>query len=371
MADEKDTATGAGPRKRIALDWRAGLGIAISIFLLWLAFRKTNFRDVLREVRTVDPLLLLLATAACTFVFWLRAWRWKSILEPLKPGIPFRSRFASVAIGFAGNNILPARVGEFLRAYSLSRMEKVPLVGSFSSLVMERLLDGIMVVVFLFSAMALPSFPELHGTSLDFPKYARGAGIFVGIGLVGLLLLVFFPRPAVTVVERFVQLLPRRVRRPIIDALEAFLTGVGILRNPVLLARATAWSVLVWLANSLGFYLALRAFHFDLPFSAGLFLNSCIALAVSTPSGPGYVGTYHYAAAAVLGLWGIDQAAAVAYALTFHLAGYIPITTIGVYYAWRTGLTMGEVKRSEETVEVAVEKETGADTIIERRRKPR
>jgi hypothetical protein len=374
MPDRSNAGAEAAPRRRPnLLDWRALVGISLSFILLYFAFRNTNFREVGREVRTIDPLLLLVATALATFVFWVRAWRWKSILHPLKPDIPFRSRFASVTIGFMGNNLLPARIGEFLRAYSLSRQEAVTLVGSFASLVMERLFDGICVISFLFIAMALPDFPEIRvRPGIDYPAIATGAGIFVAAGIVVLVLLVLFPLPAVRGMERFAQVLPKRVRRPLIDALEAFLTGVGILRRPLLLSRAGFWSVVLWLVNAAGFYFAFRAFGIDLPFTAALFFQSCIALAVSAPSGPAFFGIYHAAAMAVLvGMWGVEQARAAAYAITYHLAGFIPVTLIGLYYAWRIGLSMGEVKRSEETVEDAVEQATGADVIIERRQPPR
>jgi uncharacterized protein (TIRG00374 family) len=374
MADTPQNAPVAPPRRRPRLlDWRALVGIGLSIVLLYFAFRNMDFRKVRDEIRTIDPLLLVLATALCTFVFWLRAWRWKSILEPLKPDIPFRSRFSSVAIGFAGNNLLPARIGEFLRVYALSRQERVTIVGSLASLVMERLLDGIMVIGFLFISMGLPNFPEMHiKPNIDYPAIATGAGIVILTAIVILLLLVIFPHKAVSGMERIAQFLPKRVRRPLIDALEAFLTGVAILRKPLLLARAGFWSIVIWMVNAAGFYFAFRAFHIDLPFSAALFFQSVVALAVSIPSGPAFVGVYHYAAITVLAaLWAVPEPRAAAYAITYHLAGFIPITAIGLYYGWRIGLSLGEVQESEETVEDAVEKETGSDQIIERRRHPR
>ena len=373
MPERAEPGAATAPRRSRLLDWRALLGIGLSFVLLYFAFRNTNFRDVGRQIRTIDPLLLLLATALCTLVFWIRAWRWKAILQPLKPDIPFRSRFASVTIGFMGNNLLPARIGEFMRAYSLSRQEAVTLVGSFASLVVERLFDGIMVISLLFLAMRLPDFPEIRiHPDVDFSQIATGVGVFIVGGLVVLLLLVLFPRPAVRGMERVVQYLPKRLRRPLIDALEAFLTGGGILRSPLLLSRAGFWSIVLWLVNAAGFYFAFLAFGIDLPFTAALFFQSCIALAVSAPSGPGFFGIYHFAATKVLVLmWGVEQARAAAYAITYHLAGFIPVTVIGLYYAWRIGLSMGEVQRSEETIEDAVEKATGSDAIIERRSHPR
>jgi uncharacterized protein (TIRG00374 family) len=266
-----------------------------------------------------------------------------------------------------GNNLLPARIGEFLRAYALSRQDHVSIVGSFASLVIERFLDAFVMVGFLFLAMGLPDFPPMQlGEGTNYPAIARGVGIAVGIAALILLALVLFPGRAVAIMERSVGVLPRKVRRPIIDALEAFLAGVGILRNPLLLLRAGGWSLVLWLVNAGGFYFAFRAFDLDLTFTAALFFQSCIAIAVSVPSGPAFVGVYHFAAITVLaGIWGVDETRAAAYAISFHLAGFIPVTLIGLYYAWRLGLSMGEAKASEEMVESAVERATGADVIVD------
>jgi glycosyltransferase 2 family protein len=343
-------------RQRRLLDWKAVVGIGISALLLYLTFRRMDMGAVWENLRGVHVPLFLLSSAAATAVFWIRAWRWRTILRPVRD-VPFRSRFAAVTIGFMGNNLLPARIGEFLRAYSLSRMEPVPLVASFASLVIERLFDGIFVIALLFVAMSLPGFPAVDvAEGVGYTGYARVAAVVVLAATLFLFALVLMPQRAVALTERIVVLLPTAVRRPIVDALEAFLSGVGILRDPVLLIRASAWSLVLWLFNAVGFWIAFAAFGLPLPFTAALFFQSAIALAVSVPSGPAFVGVYHGAAVFVLSrMWGAHEAAAGAFAVGFHLAGFIPVTLIGLYYAWRMGLSIGEVKSSEEVVETAVE----------------
>jgi glycosyltransferase 2 family protein len=338
------------------LDWKALLGIAISAVLLYVTFRRMDLAEVWMNLRGVNVPLFLLSAVAATSVFWIRAWRWRGILEPVAT-VPFRSRFAAVTIGFMGNNLLPARIGEFLRAYSLSRMEPVPIVASFASLVIERLFDGVVVIALLFIAMSLPDFPSVAvGAGSAYAGYARAAAVMVGIVIALLLGLVFMPERAVALVERIVVIFPRSFRRPIVDACRAFLTGVAILRSPLLLIRASGWSVVLWLVNALGFWIAFHAFGLDLPFTAALFFQSAIALAVSVPSGPAFVGVYHGAAVFVLAnMWGASTAAAGAFAVGFHLAGFFPVTFMGLYFAWRMGLSFGEVRASEEVVEDAVE----------------
>lgn len=369
---------GAASPRRSLLDWKAVVGLLISAAALWYTFSRMELANVWEDLRRADPLLMLASAAAVTGVFWIRAWRWKAILAPTA-SVPFRSRFEAVTIGFMGNNVLPARVGEFMRAYALSRKEPVPLVASFASLVIERLFDGILVVMLLFVAMSMPGFPEfsaadtitLPGIGLAFTLagLARGVATVVGAVLLVLILLVSFPRPAVAALESMVRILPVRMRRPIVDALEAFLTGVAVLRDPLLLTRVSLWSLALWLFNAFGCWIAFRAFGFDLPFVAAVFFQSAIALAVSIPSGPGFVGVYHGMAVFVLDtLWDESASAAGAFAISFHLAGFIPVTVIGLYYAWRMGLSLAEVKGSEEQVEIEVERVTGVDPADPRRR---
>ncbi|MEX0907096.1 MAG: lysylphosphatidylglycerol synthase transmembrane domain-containing protein [Gemmatimonadota bacterium] len=372
-------ASGRGsppPRRRSLLDWKAAVGILISSAALYFTFRRMDLADVVRELRAADPLLLGLSAAIVTFVFWIRAWRWRAILEPVAD-TTFRSRFAAVTIGFMGNNLLPARVGEFMRAYALSRLEPVPLVASFASLVIERLFDGALVIALLFVALSLPAFPAFSGAeSIALPGFgqsftiaglARGMGFLVGGVMLLLLALVLFPRRAVAAFERVLAVLPDTFRRPLIDALEAFLSGVGVLRNPLLLLRTGSWSAVLWLTNALGCWIAFRAFGYDLPFAAALFFQSAIALAVSVPSAPGFVGVYHGMATFVLAsLWDQPLASAGAFAVGFHLAGFIPVTLIGLYYAWHTGMSLRDATDSETVVEEAVEhavEEAAADDI--------
>lgn len=353
-------------RRGGVLDWKGVLGLTISAVALYYTFSRMDLRSVGNELRAADPLLFLLSAAAVTGVFWIRAWRWRGILAPVAD-VPFRSRFAAVTIGFMGNNLLPARVGEFMRAYALSRTEPVPIVSSFASLLIERIFDGIFVIALLFAAMAMPDFPPFSGsqeinlpgvdTTITIAGLARSLGIVIGAAILLIGMLVLLPRQAVAALERAVRILPRRVRRPIVDALEAFLSGAGVLRNPKLLLGTAAWSLLLWIYNALGAWIAFRAFGLALPFTAAIFLQSAIALAVSIPAAPGFIGVYHSMVVFVLAtLWGASAELAGAFAIGFHLAGFIPVTLIGLYYAWRTGLSLGEVRESEEIVEEAVEK---------------
>ncbi len=347
-----------GGRRIPVLDWKAVVGIGLGIGLLVYSLRGVNALAVLDEIRRADPWLFLLSIVAVTAPMALRAWRWKALLEPVRAGTPFASRFRATMIGFMANNLLPARIGEFARAYAFSRMEPVPVVASFGTLVLERIFDGLIVVSFLFLSMALPGFPSLEAVGVRDPAGAARVAIAVMVGLMLLLLaLVLWPRRAVAVAEAAAgRVLPPSFRRPVVDALEAFLTGIGSLRDPALLARTLHASVWVWLVSGIGFWLAFRAFGIDVPFAAALFLQSLIALAVALPAAPGFFGLWEAAARVGLhDLYGIPLDKAIGFAIGFHMGGFLAVTVWGLYYAWRLGFSLHDVEESEAAVEAAVE----------------
>jgi len=338
--------------------WKALVGVGISIAVLYFALRGVHPGAVLREIGRADLPLFVLAVVVNTVVFALRASRWELLLRPMRRGTRFHSRFSATSIGFMANNLLPARVGEFGRAYALSRLEPIPVSASFASLVVERLLDGITIVALLFFAMALPVFPEVATFGgRDMGAAANALLILFAAAGALLLLMVLWPEAAVRSFERTVaRVLPRGLRRTLVDALRAFLGGLGVLRQPRLLVRAALWSFAVWGVNGLSFWIGFLAFDIQLPFSSAVFLQSVIALAVSLPSAPGFFGLFEGGVrVGLVEVWGVELNKALGFAIGFHMATFIPITVIGLYYVWRLGFSLREVKRSEDVVEDAVE----------------
>jgi uncharacterized protein (TIRG00374 family) len=343
-------------RRRRLLDWKAVVGIIISAAGLYWVFKDQDLGDIVAEVRRADPFYFTLATICATAVFWIRAWRWKALLDPIRADTTFRSRFGATTIGFMGNNLFPARVGEFMRPLALSRQEKLPLVSCFTSIVLERMLDALTVVGLLFLSMTLP-LPGMLGAE-EHTNRARYIGLVMLGVLFVLIAFVAWPRQAVRAMERVVRPLPKRMQRPLVDALEAFLMGASALRNPVLLLRAGSWSIVLWLVNALGFWLAFRAFGMTYDFNAALFFQGLLVVGVSIPAAPGFFGVYEWWARAVLvSIWGANATTANAFAVAYHIAGFIPVTVIGLWYAHQFGISAKEAADSEADVEAAVERD--------------
>jgi len=331
---------------------RVAVSLAVTAFFLWLALHGVKWPEVWRHLRTANWVYLALSTFVGTVAVHFRALRWKTLLAPVDPDVAFHPRVAGAAVGFAANNLIPARVGEVVRAVVTARLAKLPVSAVFASLVVERVLDGLVTVVLLFGVMALPGFPSPERAAAALTAVRIVALVMAVAGLV-LIALALLPGPAVALAERTVaNLLPRRLREPFIARLNEFIAGLAVLRNPRLLALSVAWAVAQWLFLPLSIYFGFLAFGIHEPgYMGAVFLQTAINLAVAVPSSPGFFGPLEAAARFGLGLWGVDETRAVSFAIGWHLAGYLGVTLLGLWYVQRLDLSWRELIGTAEKVE--------------------
>ena len=325
--------------------WRGALGMLLSVALLWYAFHDIEWARVAVAIRRSNLWLLLLSAIAATGIFPLRARRWRTILDPVEPNLPFGPLWRATAIGMMVSNVAPARAGEPARAYALSReVERVPFSTAFASLAVDRAFDAVIVLLLMFAAMLLPGFPP--GAAATVARYAAGGVVFVVLVIIALYLIVFFPAQIISLFELFA----RRVA-PAFEArgrviLVSFANGLSVLRSPRRFAAVFWWALLMWLLNALAFWIAFVAVGIRAPFATALFTQGIIAIGVAIPSSPGFFGVFEAAGKFALGIYGVSETVAVTWAVGFHLLSFIPITLIGAYYFARAGLTFAELSKA-------------------------
>ncbi|MDA0328889.1 MAG: lysylphosphatidylglycerol synthase transmembrane domain-containing protein [Gemmatimonadetes bacterium] len=332
---------------------KALLGIVITVVLLWWVLADVPFGDVVANIRRGNFLLLAASVFVATFGFLIRALRWKVLLTPILPNTRLRSRFAAVSIGFMANNVLPARVGEFARAYSFSRLEPVSATAAFGTLVVERFMDGVILLLFLVVPVLLPGFPASEalsgGSGLALFRFAIGAVLMV---LMVLVVMAVMPQIFVSIAKRVSGVLPASVGDRFVQGLQGFLDSVAIMRDPKLLAVGFAWSLFFWTWHGLSFWLGMLAFGIDTGFVSAIFTEAVVGFGVAVPSAPGFFGTFHFAANfALTTVYGVPEAQSLAFAFAYHFGGWIPITVIGLGYAWALGLSLGEVGHADERLD--------------------
>ena len=333
-------------------DWRALLGLAISILLILWVLRGVDAIEVWREISAANWWLLAAAIAVATSGFLTRSLRWKVFLQPLNAKTRLSNRFAAVNIGFAANNLLPVRVGEFARAWSISRLEPVTVSGAVGSLVVERFLDAGAILLLLGVAVLHPMFPAgatIGGQPVE--SAVLGLVVLMAVLFLLLILLVVLPGGFLRVASSWMRHLPGHPHNRLRDLAQSFLQGLESLRHPRLLLTGVVWSVGIWAWNGVSFWLAFIAFGIDQTYAAALFVQAVIALGVAVPSAPGYFGTFH--AAAVVGLhevYGVAEESTLAFAFGYHLGGFFPVTLLGLWYAGRIGLSLADLGHAKEVV---------------------
>jgi uncharacterized protein (TIRG00374 family) len=324
------------------ISWRGAIGLALTIGLLWWVFSKVSWVELWQDVRTADPILVVLSVVTATMIFPLRAARWRPILDPIAPKLPYGALWRATAIGFMANNLLPTgRAGEIVRPYILSRETTVPFSAAFASLVVDRVFDAVTVLLLIAVALLDPARPA----GLSVTMFATTTLVIVLALAFALYAIVFFPDQLI----RLFELLARRVAPRFEERgramLRSFADGLSILRHPARFAVVFAWALAHWLVQPLAFWIMFKAFGIDAPFTAALLVQGLIVFAVAVPSTPGFFGLFELAAQEGLGLYGVGDSLALAWALTFHVLSLIPITLMGLYYLARSGVHLGDLKQ--------------------------
>ncbi len=327
------------------------LGLVAVTLLLWWVFRDIELAELWQSLSGADAWLLSISAAIALGGFGVRAIRWRFLLAPVQPLTPIASRFAALAVGFMANNLLPSgRVGEVGRAYVYSRMEPVRMATVFATLIVERLLDAVAIMGLLLVAVSSPGFP-----SADLPTELL-LGMRAVMGLVAIILamcvlLVSMPERSVRAFNWVLRrILPPRLGRGATRILEELVAGLGSMRGWRLMAPALLWSVALWCLQSLSFWVGFLAFGIKLPFAAALVTNAAVAMAVSVPAAPGYIGTFQAGVSlALVVVYGVAEAPALGFAVGWHLVNFVPITALGLWYCRHLGLRWKDLRGKTST----------------------
>ena len=311
--------------------WRLALGTAVSAACLALLLARVDLPAVLEAARAARPAWLLVATPLFAASIWTRAMRWRAILRPIAP-ISRGDAAALVLIGYAANNLLPARTGEVVRAVLLQRRHGASAVAGIGTIVLERVLDGLVLALMLAGTLALAG----GSTVLRALAGIAGAG-FLGVAL-ALVLLATRPALAWRVIDVALRLAPAALAARVRALVERFLEGLTLLRGARAWGFVVAASVGAWVLEAAAYWAIGEAFA--LPLAPALYLGVSAAanLAIAAPSTSGGIGPYEFFAREVVVHFGAGVAAGTAYALALHAFVLLPVTVAGIALLWRRHL---------------------------------
>jgi len=299
-------------------------------------------------LRSADYRYILLAIGFTFINYFLRAVRWRYLLISEK-SIPLSSLYPATIIGYMANNLLPARLGEFVRAYTLAQRERLETPAVFASLVIDRLFDGFTVLLLLLMALftlRLPVGMEDAAVALR----AGGAVMFLLYCAVVLFLYLLkrHTMRTLSAVEYVLKPFPKRLSDSLIPLLGSFIGGIRLSPRGAHVAALLASSAGIWFFCILPVDMTLRSFNIHLPLSASMFILVLLVFAVMVPASPGFIGTYHYACYKGLSVFGVPETTSVSIALVMHGTGFFPVIIAGLYYLWKNKISLNELQRVED-----------------------
>jgi uncharacterized protein (TIRG00374 family) len=342
-------------------------GILISAAAIVWAARGVDWSGFVAALGRADWLLLAVVFVLSPVInIGFRAVRWRILLAPVATP-PLRQLCSATAIGLLANNVLPARIGEFVRAYALGKRHGMAVGTAFGSLFVERMFDGFALLVILYSLTWLHPLPEWVDTTVRIAFW-----IFAGF-LVFQLFLASRPDAFIRLARRLTRRpFGGRIEEPLGRALVTFVDGFRLLRRPLLAGLSFALAVLQWSTIAVLFWVGLQAFGLGTQagWEGAFFTTAVSALGVAIPSSPGFVGTFQAFVVEALGVFGVDRTAAFGFAVGYHVVSYVSVTLVGLVAFLRAGWTWREIERSEKRLERELEHEFVAEIAPELVREP-
>ena len=330
------------------LQLAAGLGL--SAFFLYLAFRGEDWTSVRAELAHTRYGWVAAMAVTGVYALYVRCQRWRLLLEAAasRP-LPMGPIFSASAIGFMANMLLPFRVGEIARPYLVARRTEVSMSTALATMVLERAFDLLALFVFGIWVVSTTDVPAVVS------RFTWIAGGAVAVVLAGVVVMHLQRDRLLPVVDRVWDLLPSRVGGTIKLLEHEFLDALATITDMLLLLRVVAWSFYVWIVIAVGFAFGFPATGIEVPFlGAGVATTTIVALAVSVPGAPGFVGQFEWGCKVALeGVYGVAGARAVGFAIVTHITQFSVQVLLGLVYLVREGLSLGELGRMGEEADPA------------------
>jgi uncharacterized protein (TIRG00374 family) len=299
-------------------------GLIISLLALGILVRSVDLAASARLASQADLRYLLGCLAVIATQVALRSARWRLLLPRRSGGdrIALRRIPAPLLVGYLGNAVLPARLGEPVRAYLVARREGVDAMESFGSVVVERVVDTV--------TLALVAWVAAMG--IGAPEWlVRAMGIVAvgGLVLIAVMVTVGF-RPLATLARRLMGWMPGGDRLETIAGwFERLARGVDRPSRSLAVVVAVIISAACWLLDMLTFWLVARSIGVEMTLPAALLVAAVTVLGTALPSAPGYVGTFELAAATTAQALGVGTDASLALAVLAHAICVLPAAIAG------------------------------------------
>ena len=318
------------------------IGLLFSGVGLVYAFRQFNWLEFINLLQGVNYWYLLAAVALQLGAVWFRALRWKWLLAPIKD-ISTKILFDATMIGYFGNNVLPLRMGELLRAYVVSNNSSISTSKVIGTLIVDRILDFLAVMI-------LAIFFLFFSNLIDIPRWIVIFSIILILGLFITILIIGNKNPDWELIRQRKKVFQSKVGSKIYNIITNLISGLSVLNKAPKKIGIYGFIVLLWTMYYISFLLIIKGVNLELSIMNAGVLYVLLTLSISIPAAPGYIGTYHAACVAVLtNIYSISLNTSQTFAVLSHAVIFVPFVTIGAIFFVKNSMKFSKLKSIEIT----------------------
>jgi len=316
------------------------IGIIISVVLIYLVFRKVEFKRLADTLLGINYLLIIPAVGIQLLSYWVRTARWSVMLGSIKK-IKTSRLFSTLCISYMANTVLPFRAGDILRSYLVGKKEDISAAAALSTVIVEKIYDGITLLLFM------------GGVSLlyPFPNSIKSLGIVVSAVFLGALLftifIVVFKEKTLKFIGVFLKILPSKLNQKTNSILTKLIDGFEIIKDVRSLLPVITYSIIIWLLEAFLIFTIAKAFGFSNTIYLALFTLVVANFGIMIPSAPGNLGTFEGATKAALSVFKIADNAALGFTLVYRVFLYLPVTVLGFIFFIKEGISFSAIKSME------------------------
>ena len=326
---------------------KLAVAIAVSAVCVWISMKDVRLSEVAAALAHANYFGFVATMGLTILGFWVRAVRWRWLIMTPRP-VPTSSLFSATMIGFMANNVLPFRLGEFVRPWALARREKMSKTTLLATVVVERAVDMLTLLGILgISLLVHPLSEATEGGRM----VRAGAGVLIILCIAltaAVVLLESQPRLAQAVIGGITAPLPDRVRTRVTGMVAHFLEGLGLFRDLPRLAWVFLLSFGMFGIYALALAISMASLGIQVPWYAGLTMLVITAIGIMVPAAPGYIGTLNLACVAGLALFSVGKELAVPFSWFYFVSQWLPITAVGLFYLNREGLSLKSLGQAQD-----------------------
>ena len=329
------------------------IGLIIAVLACYYTFRNVSLKELGEAMTSMRYIYLLPALFIFIVYYYFRAVRWKYLILSIKK-VEQKRLFSPLMIGFMAN-LLPARVGELIRAYLLGKREDISFSSSLATIVVERIFDMLSILA-LFGGLLFFQSDMMDSTGPLGDQDIMGKMVLFGwvsltisiVLICGLFLLIYRQNLVISWIKFLCRPFSEKSQTKILSFVDSFTKGLYVLKDLKTTSIIILLSACVWGLALIGYYPFFLAFDLDyLPFSSLIILFFVICVFITIFPTPGFVGSFQAACMVVLhNLYGVPEATAASFGIA-SWAFSMGITVLGgIFFLVKDNISIKEITKA-------------------------